>query len=60
MEAEIENLFGESKQDENQIEKFITYKEFVEKINKQELKKHKERMKILKGKDVQPVKEEED
>ena len=37
MEDEITNLFGESKQIENDTEKHITYKEFMEKIQKRAL-----------------------
>ena len=60
MEDEITNLFGESKQIENDTEKHITYKEFMEKIQKRALLQHKERMRVLKDGGIKKNNEDDD
>ena len=45
MEDEITNLFGDSSKIETDTEKYITYNEFLDKINKKALAQHKERIK---------------
>ena len=50
MEAEIEHLFGESTAIEDAVEKHITYKDFLDKINQKAMALHKDRMKAVKAK----------
>ena len=49
LNAEIEKLFGKSVKLDHDTEKHITYKEYMDKINKRQLKEHQDYMDALKG-----------